>query len=241
VGRKLYDELMEALEYDLVIIPLGPVPGQNLGWFPFQLTEPADLDGLKYRTAGLANELAAELGMVPTSVGAGALAASLSDGTVDAAEFNTPASDLALGLHVAEESEPCEPEDDCRFVLHLGGLGQPGEWFDLVFNRDVYDGLTTEQQQLLHDAADLASAEFLLQVAAADAEALPILEADVDVVPVPESIILAQREAFHAVLDCPDDDPADFFCRVVASIEAFADTVVAITELSGLRAPAPTP
>ena len=226
-GQQLYEELMRRLGYDVVIIPFGAIPSQNLGWFPIHLTDRDDLvtvPKLRYRTAGIANEMIAKLGMQPTAIGAGDLIAALQEGRVDAVEFNSPGNDLALGLHTAVRPG-CQPAASCHYTYYLGGLGQVAEWFDIILNAEVYEALSPGQRQIMRTAARVAGLEFARRVAEVDAESLAILRQKVEVLPVPADIVQAQREKWVEVINCPNDktDPDEqFFCQVVASIRAFA-------------------
>ena len=57
-GRALYNELMhERLGLDLVGFFSGPMPAQPLGWFKEQIKDASQMQGLKYRTVGLAADV----------------------------------------------------------------------------------------------------------------------------------------------------------------------------------------
>ena len=73
----------------------GPSMG---GWFRRRLEGLDDLKGLRIRVTGLGAEVYARLGAVPTTIPAGDLLPALERGSIDAAEFLAPATDLETGL-----------------------------------------------------------------------------------------------------------------------------------------------
>jgi TRAP-type mannitol/chloroaromatic compound transport system substrate-binding protein len=74
----------------------GPSMG---GWFRQKLAGPDDLKGMRIRVQGLGAEVFRRLGAVPMTVAAGDLLPALERGSIDAAEFLAPATDLETGLH----------------------------------------------------------------------------------------------------------------------------------------------
>jgi len=95
-GQALWDELYE---------PHGVRPwlagntGPSMGgWFRRKLEDVEDLRGMRLRVQGLGAELYAKLGAVPMAVSAGDLLPALERGSIDAAEFLAPATDLETGL-----------------------------------------------------------------------------------------------------------------------------------------------
>ena len=62
-GKELYYELMDQLKLDLVGFFSGPMPAQPLGWFKEEIKDSSQMEGLKYRTVGLAADVLQEMGM----------------------------------------------------------------------------------------------------------------------------------------------------------------------------------
>ena len=56
------------------------------------------IDGLKYRTVGLAANVLAEMGMEVTQLPGGEIQPAMQTGLIDAAEFNNPTSDKDFGM-----------------------------------------------------------------------------------------------------------------------------------------------
>jgi len=91
---------MEGLfkEYNCVQFPAGNTGVQMGGWFRKEIRTVADLKGLKFRIAGLAGQVFAKLGAVPTQIPGGEIYQALERGTIDAAEWVGPYDDEKLGL-----------------------------------------------------------------------------------------------------------------------------------------------
>jgi len=67
-GKELYQELVQdVLDLNLVGFFAMPMPTQPLGWFKDKIASAADMDGLKYRTVGLATDIMQGMGLSVTS------------------------------------------------------------------------------------------------------------------------------------------------------------------------------
>ena len=122
-GDALYDELVGGiLKLNLVGWLTGPMPTQPLGWFKKPVTTVEEMTKLKYRTVGLAADVMKELGVPVTIMGGGDIVPAMDRGVLDAAEFNNPSSDLALGF------------PDVAKVYMLQSFHQDMECFEIIFN-----------------------------------------------------------------------------------------------------------
>jgi TRAP-type mannitol/chloroaromatic compound transport system substrate-binding protein len=95
-GQALWDELYKPHGVRAFLAGnTGPSMG---GWFRRKLNGVEDLRGMRLRVQGLGAEVYAKLGAVPMTVSAGDLLPALEKGSIDAAEFLAPATDLETGL-----------------------------------------------------------------------------------------------------------------------------------------------
>lgn len=95
-GQALWDELYRPHGVRAFLAGnTGPSMG---GWFRDRLSGVEDLKGMRLRVQGLGAEVYARLGAVPMAVSAGDLLPALEKGSIDAAEFLAPATDLETGL-----------------------------------------------------------------------------------------------------------------------------------------------
>ena len=97
-GQELFDELMGDLGLNVVSFFNSPMPAQPLGWFKEEIKSAAQMDGLKYRTVGLAADVLLEMGMSVVQLPGGEIQPAMKSGLIDAAEFNNPTSDRDFGM-----------------------------------------------------------------------------------------------------------------------------------------------
>ncbi len=95
-GAEAMDGLFK--EYGCTQFMAGNTGTQMGGWFRKEIRSVADLKGLKFRIAGLAGQVLAKLGAVPTQIPGGEIYQALERGTIDAAEWVGPYDDEKLGL-----------------------------------------------------------------------------------------------------------------------------------------------
>ncbi|MFE1602468.1 TRAP transporter substrate-binding protein [Methylobacterium sp. ID0610] len=83
----------------LYALPGGNTGTQMGGWFRREIKTTADLQGLRFRIAGLGAQVLAKLGVVPQSLAGPELYAALESKSLDAAEWIGPYDDEKLGLN----------------------------------------------------------------------------------------------------------------------------------------------
>lgn len=214
-GQALYDELVgQVLGLNLVGFLTGPMPTQPLGWFKKPVESPDDLKGLKFRTIGLSADLFTENGAGVVVLPGGEIVPALQTGAIDAAEFNNPSSDLVLGF------------TDVSKIYMLQSYHQAAEYFEIIFNKDRYDGLAPDLQAILKYASEAASADMSWkQQDRYSADLEKIKAAGVDVRQTPESVLQAQLAAWDKLIEVRSgEDP--FFAKVLDSQKAWVKRVV---------------
>lgn len=213
-GQALYDELVQqVLGLDLVGFLTGPMPTQPLGWFKQQITDAAQLQGLKYRTVGLSADLFKEMGAAVTIMGGGEIVPAMDRGLLDAAEFNNPTSDTILGF----------PDVSKDYMVQ--SYHQSAECFEIVFNKSKFDALPAELQAVIRYSAEAASADMSWKAMDRYSKDLEALKAaGVKVHQTPDSVLQSQLAAWDKVIAAQSEDP--FFAKVVESQKAWAKRVV---------------
>lgn len=211
-GRELYNELMhDKLRLNLVGFFSGPMPAQPLGWFKKEVNSAADMEGLKYRTVGLAADVLQEMGMSVVQLPGGEIQPSMKSGLIDAAEFNNPTSDKDFGMQ------------DVSKDYYLGSYHQSQESFEIIFNKTLFDRMSSEQQAILEYATEAASSDMAWKAMERYSADLVSLKEEhgVRVHRTADSIMAAQLKAWDVVVErMSKDDP--FFAKVVASQKAWA-------------------
>ena len=85
-------------KYNVTAFPCGNTGTQMGGWFRKEIKTVADLNGLKFRIAGIAGQVMQKLGVVPQQLAGGDIYPALEKGTIDAAEWVGPYDDEKLGF-----------------------------------------------------------------------------------------------------------------------------------------------
>lgn len=213
-GEALYEELsQQILKLNVVGWLTGPMPTQPLGWFKKPVHTVAELQKLKYRTVGLAADLMKEMGVSVTIMGGGDIVPAMDRGVLDAAEFNNPSSDMALGFQ------------DVAKYYYLQSFHQRMECFEIIFNKKKYDSLPKDMQAILRVAAEAVSSDMSWKWEKRYPDDLEVLRKDgVHDLITPKPILEAQLKAWNVVIDRLSADL--FFKKVVDSQKAWAHRIV---------------
>jgi TRAP-type mannitol/chloroaromatic compound transport system substrate-binding protein len=213
-GDALYKELsQDILKLNVVGWLTGPMPTQPLGWFKKPINTVAEFEKLKYRTVGLAADLMKEMGVQVTIMGGPDIVPSMDRGVIDAAEFNNPSSDRALGFQ------------DVAKAYMLQSFHQRMECFEIIFNKKKYEGLPKDLQAILRYASEAASADMSWKWEKRYPDDLNALYKDgVKTYITPKPILEAQLKAWDKVIARLSADP--FFKKVIDSQKAFAQRIV---------------
>ena len=213
-GRALYKELVQdILRLDVVGFFSMPMPTQPLGWFKKEITSVDDLQGLKYRTVGLATDIMQGLGVKVTQMPGEDIILSMERNLIDAFEYNNPTADREFGA----------PDVSKNYML--GSYHQPAEFFEIIFSRRRFERLPAEIQAILEYGAEAAStANFAMAMDRYSKDLQELMSKDgVTVSRTPKSIMEAQLKSWDEVLAKLETDP--FFKKVVDSQRRWAERV----------------
>lgn len=215
-GKTLYEELYrDVLKLDVVPLLWGPMGAQPFGWFKSEVRSTADIKGLKYRTVGLSIDLFNEMGASVVAMPGGEIIPALERGVIDAAEFNNPASDQALGF------------PDVAKVCMVKSYHQPAECFEALVGKRVFEGLSPLQQAAFRHAVKAASADMHWKMLDRYSKAYEEMRdgRGVRFVETPREILEAQLGAWDKVIRRKAESNA-FFARVLESQRGFLKRVV---------------
>ncbi len=214
-GQELYDELVQnVLGLNLVGFLTGPMPTQPLGWFKSEITDAAQLTGLKYRTVGLSADLFKTMGAAVTIMGGGEIVPAMDRGLLDAAEFNNPTSDKLLGF----------PDVSKDYMLQ--SYHQAAECFEVILNKSKFEALAPDLQSIIKYAVESSSQDMSWKAMDRYSKSLTELrEAGVNIHKTPDSVLQAQLAAWDKVIEAQSAEP--FFAKVIESQKAWAKRVVA--------------
>jgi TRAP-type mannitol/chloroaromatic compound transport system substrate-binding protein len=215
-GQDLYNELVQqVLGLNLVGFLTGPMPTQPLGWFKNEITDAAQLTGLKYRTVGLSADLFKVMGSAVTIMGGGEIVPAMDRGLLDAAEFNNPSSDKLLGF----------PDVSKDYMLQ--SYHQSAECFEVILNKTKFDALAPDLQSVIKYAVESASADMSWKAMDRYSKSLQELrDAGVKIHKTPDSVLQAQLAAWDKVLAAQSAEP--FFAKVLESQKSWAKRIVGL-------------
>ncbi len=213
-GKALYAELTQKiLGLDVVGFFAMPMPTQPLGWFKKEIKSADDLQGLKYRTVGLATDIMQGMGLKVTQLPGGEIIPALERGVIDAFEFNNPTSDRQFGAQNVSKD------------YYLGSYHQAAEFFEIIFSKKKFDSLPAEVQAICEYGAEAAStANYGLALDRYSKDLQGLMNEDgVKVHRTPTSVMEAQLGAWDKVLEKLETD--EFFKKVVDSQREWAERV----------------
>ena len=148
-GQDLWDRLYA--DFNVKPLMAGNTGMSMGGWFKREIAGPEDLQGLRFRMPGLGGTMYGALGAVQVSLPPGDTPMALRLGTVDAAEFAGPSSDLALGFH-----------HGARFY-YWPGLHEPNGTGECLINRAAWEALPADLQQVVSTACEAENASALAE------------------------------------------------------------------------------
>jgi len=215
-GRALYEEIYrDVLELDVVPILWGPMGTQPFGWFKQELKSAAAIKGVKYRTVGLSIDLFTEMGASVVAMSGGEIVPALERGVIDAAEYNNPASDQALGF------------PDVAKVCMVKSYHQPGECLETLISKRIHEGMPPAYQQIFRYAAKAASAEMTWKILDSYSRSWEEMrdKQGVKFVETPKDLLEAQLVAWEKVMTARSGSNP-FFAKVLDSQRVFLKRVV---------------
>jgi TRAP-type mannitol/chloroaromatic compound transport system substrate-binding protein len=212
-GKDFYRELVQdILGLNLVGFYAFGMPAQPLGWFKNEITGADQLNGLKYRTVGLAADLFQAMGVSVTQLPGGEIVPAMDRGVIDAFEFNNPTSDSRFGAQ------------DVAKNYMLGSYHQASESFEFMFNKDRFESLDPDLQAILEhgvEAMGLANNALAMRQYSDDLQKL--IAGGINVKRTPQSILEAQLAAWDQVIPTLEADA--FNKKVLDSQRAWVEKV----------------
>ncbi|MGL4965097.1 MAG: TRAP transporter substrate-binding protein [Inquilinus sp.] len=185
--------------YNVVRFPSGNTGTQMGGWFRKEIKTTADLDGLKFRIAGLAGRVLTKLGVVPQQIAGGDIYPALEKGTIDAAEWVGPYDDEKLGFaRVAP-------------FYYYPGWWEGGPQVSFMVNKAQFDGLPKQYQSALETACMAANISMTAKYDVGNATAIrSLVAAGAQLRVFPREVMEASFKAAHQLYDEISAENANF-------------------------------
>jgi TRAP-type mannitol/chloroaromatic compound transport system substrate-binding protein len=213
-GADLYRELTQDILGLNVYGYYGfPMFAQPFGWFKKEVNTVAELQGLKYRTVGLAADLMQEMGMSVAQLPGGEIVPAMERGVIDAFEFNNPSSDSRFGAQ------------DVAKNYYLSSYHQASESFEFLFNKDFFDDLDPDLQAILKygvEAVSTANTAFAMDAYSTDLQKLQT-DSGVSVRRTSKDILDGELIAWDVLIAELEKD--EFMKRIMDSQRAWVERV----------------
>ena len=215
-GQQLYEEIYrDLLKLDVVPLAYGPMPTQPLGWFNKEIKSADQFKGVKYRTVGLSIDVFKNMGASVVALPGGEIVPALERGVIDAAEYNNPASDMALGF------------PDVSKICMVQSYHQPAEFLEVLINRKVWEDFPEQYRSIWRVATKAANSQMYwrtMEVYSAAYEELRDNQG-VNFIKTPTDVLALQLEAWDKIIE-EEGAENPFFTKVIESQKAYMRRVL---------------
>ena len=220
-GKEMFEEIYH--KSNIHSIHCGIIAPEASGWFRKEINSVDDLKGLKMRFFGLGAKVMDKLGVSTQLLAGGDIFPALELGTIDATEFSMPAIDLNLGFYQVAKH------------YYFPGWHQQSTLFDLMINKDVWDGLDESTQKQIETVCDANITYGLAEGEAIQGKALAELqEKGVQIHKWSDEMLDTFRGAWDEVVQEQVAADADF-ARVWESLSKFRDEYAVWKDLGYLK------
>lgn len=218
-GWELWRELYA--KFNLVPFPAGNTGVQMGGWFNRSIDSIADLKGLKIRMPGLGGKVLERAGATPVLLAGSEIYTGLERGVIDATEWIGPYHDYKMGFHQIAK------------YYYAPGWHEPGTMLELFVNKDKYEELPPDLQEIIRVASLWVNSWMLNEAEMKNAEFLSVIqqEADVEIRTFSKEILDTLRGyTDDIVAEITEDDP--FAKKVYDSFQDYRKKASAWSELT---------
>ena len=187
-GQKLWDDLYG--QFNLKPFLAGNTGVQMGGWFNREINSLSDMNGLKMRMPGLGGDVLTAIGAVPKALPGGEIFTSLQSGAIDATEWVGPYNDLAFGFYKVAK------------FYYYPGWHEPGTALESFVNKDAYEALPKELQQVVTVACQAANNDMYAEFMARNGDALSTLvnKHNVQLKRFPDDVVAKLRDVSEQVV-----------------------------------------
>ena len=195
-GQALWDKVYEP--FDVMGLPAGNTGVQMGGWFNKEINSFSDLKGLKMRIPGLGGKVLTQAGATAVNVAGGEIFTNLERGVIDATEWIGPYHDYLMGFH------------NIAKYYYFPGWHEAGTTLETLINRQKFESLPSDLQEIVKAAAYRQSVWTLSQFEAQNAAYLQKIqeESSVDIRQFPDEVLAELRSLTQQVLaDMGSSDP----------------------------------
>lgn len=196
-GKDLLVKIYE--KHNIVPIFCGAISPEGAGWFRQPITSLSQVQGLRFRAAGLGGRIWERVGASVQLLPGSELYQALERGVLDGTEFSLPTVDKQLGFQRVAK------------FMHLPGWHQPTTNQFLYVNKAAWDKLQEPTKAMIEVACQAGVAFAMARAEALQGAVLEEFRREgVTVAQLPEDVLKKLQEATNAVLDEQAARDADF-------------------------------
>ena len=196
-GNDLVNEYLG--KFNVHAIAAGNTGTQMGGWFRKEIKTVQDVQGLKFRIAGLAGQVLAKLGAVPQQIAGGDIYPALERGTIDAAEWVGPVDDEKLGFAKVAP------------FYYYPGFWEGGPTVHMMFSKPKWDQLPKQYKAVVENACAHANMDMTAKYDARNPAALRrLVAAGAQLRPFSQEIMEAAFKAANEIYDETSAKNPDF-------------------------------
>jgi TRAP-type mannitol/chloroaromatic compound transport system substrate-binding protein len=196
-------------KFNVHAIAAGNTGTQMGGWFRKEIKTVQDVQGLKFRIAGLAGQVLAKLGAVPQQIAGGDIYPALERGTIDAAEWVGPVDDEKLGFAKVAP------------YYYYPGFWEGGPTVHMMFSKPKWDALPKAYKGIVENACAHANMDMTAKYDARNPAALRrLVAAGAQLRPFSQEIMEAAFKAANEIYDETSAKNPDFK-KMYDSLRAF--------------------
>ncbi|MEM8525553.1 MAG: TRAP transporter substrate-binding protein [Bacteroidota bacterium] len=217
-GMKLWKDLYA--KFNLIPFVFGNTGVQMGGWFNREINTIADFKGLKIRMPGLGGKVMERAGGTPVLLAGGEIYTGLERGVLDATEWIGPFHDSKMGF------------DQIAEYYYTPGWHEPGTVLELIINKEAFEDLPEDLQNIISVAAESINNWVLLELETKNAEYLSLLiEQGVKIRQFSREVLATLRTYTKDILEelTAEDEYAK---KVYASFQAYRKKAVMWSELT---------
>jgi TRAP-type mannitol/chloroaromatic compound transport system substrate-binding protein len=215
-GLEMWREFYQNdLKLPVTVWPAHPSSPQAFGWFKKPLRSVADFKGMKCRQTGLNAEIYAKLGQAVVNMPGGEIVPAAQRGVIDCAEWVGGIEDLRLGLPQVWKFH------------YTPGMHESSSVGELMINKDVWDGLTSQQQEAIRSATTETYVRWWVKWQKQNADAIEEMQTKhgTQILRTPPEILTEFFKAWDAIAK-EEMAVNPFFKKVYESQKAYAAKVV---------------
>ncbi|MGH8925003.1 MAG: TRAP transporter substrate-binding protein [Acidimicrobiia bacterium] len=180
-----------AATFNTIQFPAGNTGVQMGGWFNKEINSVADLQGLRFRTAGLNAQVLSKLGVQVQTLPGAEIFQALQTGAIDAAEWVGPYDDQKLDFPAVAQ------------FYYYPGFWEPAPTLEVQIGLDQWNQLPSLYQDIIRSAAKEANMNMMNQYDLLNPAALRemVESGDVELRPFPDDVLAAAEEAAFELYD----------------------------------------